>query len=258
MICLLSPAKTIDFANARDVSPTSQPEFLSDATYLADKLRKHSAKHLATLMALNPDLAAQTKERAEAWDAAAHEDGGKPAAMAFQGAVYRGLDAASLSSDDLTFAQGHVRIISGLYGILRPLDRMQPYRLEMGLKWPITAKKKNLYHYWEDRLADHIVDAANGCLINLASNEYSKAILRKDSPVRVITPQFKDDVNGQFKSLMTYAKEARGLMARYLIQQRIENPIDLKKFTGMGYAFNADLSAENNWVFTRKKTTQSS
>ena len=107
-------------------------------------------------------------------------------------------------------------------------------------------------------MADHIVGAANGCLINLASNEYSKAILRKDSPVRVITPQFKDEVNGQFKSLMTYAKEARGQMARYLIQQRIENPIDLKKFTGMGYAFNADLSTENDWIFTRKKTTQSS
>ena len=113
------------------------------------------------------------------------------------------MDAASLSSDDLAFAQGHVRIISGLYGILRPLDRMHPYRLEMGLKWPITPKKKNLYHYWEDRLADHIVGAANGCLINLASNEYSKAILRKDSPVRVITPQFKDEVKGEFKSLMT-------------------------------------------------------
>jgi len=258
MICLLSPAKTIDFANARDVSPTSQPEFLSDATYLADKLSKHSAKHLAALMSLNPALAAQTKERADAWDAPGHEDGGKPAAMAFQGAVYRGLDAASLSSDDLAFAQGHVRIISGLYGVLRPLDRMQPYRLEMGLKWPITTKKKSLYHYWEDRLADHIVGAANGCLINLASNEYSKAILRKDSPVRVITPLFKDEVNGQFKSLMTYAKEARGQMARYLIQQRIENPVDLKNFTGMGYAFNAGLSTENDWVFTRKKTTQSS
>ena len=253
MICLLSPAKTIDFNNAREVDSATQPVFLRDASYLADKLRKHSAKNLASMMSLNPDLANKTKERADAWNASGHEDGGKPASMAFQGAVYRGLDAASLSHDDLAFAQDHLRIISGLYGILRPLDLMQPYRLEMGLKWPITPKTKNLYQFWEDRLADHVSEASNGLLVNLASLEYSKAVIRKKSSTDVITPHFKDEVNGEFKSLMTYAKEARGQMARFIIQKRIQDPSTLKQFTGMGYTFNSKLSTQNEWFFTRNQ-----
>lgn len=251
MICLLSPAKTIDCSDAQSIGEASRPIFLSEAEYLAKKLSNYSMENLESLMSINPSLAKQAKERADIWNSKNHTPRSKPASMAFKGAVYRGLDAPSLSLEDLTFAQKHIRIISGLYGILRPMDQMQPYRLEMGLKWQVNENKKNLYDFWENRLANHVAKFADGCIVNLASLEYSKAVIRKESPTQVITPHFKDEVNGTFKSLMTYAKEARGQMARFIIQKRIQDPANMREFNGMGYTFNAHLSTDNDWFFTR-------
>ena len=204
-------------------------------------------------MSISPALAKQTKERLDAWETNDHTPESKPASLAFKGAVYKGLDAPSLSFDDLAFAQKHIRILSGLYGILRPMDQMLPYRLEMGLKWQINPDTKNLYAFWKDRLANHILEAADGCIINLASLEYSKAAMPKKNTATVITPHFKDEVNGSFKSLMTYAKEARGQMARFIIKERSQDPLNLKNFNGMGYTYNSSLSTDLDWVFTRNK-----
>ena len=219
------------------------------------KLKRMSAKKVEGLMNVNPSIAAQTVEWASTWSAPFSTANARPAAHCFKGAVYTGLQARTWSETDRAFAQAHLRILSGLYGVLKPLDLMQPYRLEMGLKWNITPKTNNLYVFWGDRIQQYIEAEANGMIINLASNEYSKAAIAKSYAGRVITPAFKELVGTEYRAKMAYAKEARGTMARYIVQNQWTNPEDLKQFTGMGYAYDPLLSSADDWVFTRDAST---
>lgn len=258
MIILLSPSKTISFEDAPAADCASVPVFLDDADFLMSKLKPLSARAIEKLMKVNPLLAAQTAEWCATWQAPFSEANAKPAAHCFKGAVYTGLDARAWSAEDRVFAQDRLIILSGLYGALRPFDLLQPYRLEMGLKWSPKRKTTSLYHYWGTRIQHHVARASEGLVINLASSEYSKAALGKDEGMRIISPEFKERVGDGFRAKMAYAKEARGAMARFLIQQRISNPEDLKEFNGMGYAFNPEQSDGDQWVFTRDTSTQTS
>ena len=251
MILLLSPAKSLDFDHAQSIEAASQPIFLEEAAILVQKLRKLSRKKLQDLMKVNPDLAELNAKRFAAFETPFHPGNAKPAAMCFKGEVYRGLDAPSLNTPELEYAQRHVRILSGLYGVLRPLDLMQPYRLEMGTRWGPTAAKNNLYKFWGDQIAEVLEKDAEGSIVNLASNEYSKVAKLADSQDRVIDVHFKDWHKGQLKALMTYAKHARGAMARHLIRKQATAPEDMLDFEDMGYRFSEADSTENEWTFTR-------
>lgn len=251
MIVLLSPAKTIDCSEAVHASSASQPVFMEDASFLVRKLAKFSPKRLEVLMKISPDLAQLNFDRYQAWNAPFHPGNSKPCISCFQGEVYRGLDAKSWNDPDLEHAQSHLRILSGLYGVLRPLDLMQPYRLEMGTRWEIGPKQKNLYSFWGNRVGESIEADAEGHIVNLASQEYSKVIQRAKLPTPIIDIDFKDLVKGELKTLGTYAKHARGRMARYAVKQKITHPEELKGFEDGGYAFDERLSNETNWVFTR-------
>jgi cytoplasmic iron level regulating protein YaaA (DUF328/UPF0246 family) len=250
MLVLLSPAKTLETAPRNAVQAASQPVFLEEAAQLVTSLRALSARQIARLMEVNDDLAALNAERFAAFSTPFHPGNASPALLCFQGEVYRGLDAATLTTPDLEFAQRHVRILSGLYGLLRPLDLMQPYRLEMGLKWGPDKKTPNLYAFWGDRLARAVDAEAEGVVLNLASTEYARAVL-PHLQARVITIHFKDRVQDEYKPLMTYAKHARGEMARFVVRKRIDRPEGVQAFTGMGYGFRPELSAEFEWTFTR-------
>jgi cytoplasmic iron level regulating protein YaaA (DUF328/UPF0246 family) len=251
MISLLSPAKTLDFESARSSLIDSSLEFGSDAKVLAGKLKRLSSRQLSKMMSINPDLAQLNKTRYDEWTMPGPGNG-KQAALVFRGDVYRGFDANSLTDEDLSFAQDHVRILSGLYGILKPMDLILPYRLEMGTSWKITPAKKNLYVYWKDRLAEHILkDLDDGVIVNLASNEYFKAVKNLALSTRIVTCHFRDLKNGEYKSLMTYAKLGRGYMTRYIVQNRINSVEDLKSFDSKKYTFNDRLSSDSDFVFTR-------
>lgn len=255
MLVLLSPSKSLSFEDAPPAEECTAPVFLEASEKLMAKLKRLSAKKVEGLMSVNPSIAAQTVEWVSTWSAPFSTANARPAAHCFKGAVYTGLQARTWSDADRAFAQGHLRILSGLYGVLRPLDLIQPYRLEMGLKWNITPKTNNLYAFWGDRIQQCIEAEANGLIINLASNEYSKAAIAKTYTGRVITPAFKELVGTEYKAKMAYAKEARGTMARHIVQYQWTNPEDLKQFTGMGYAFDSNLSSADDWVFTRDAST---
>jgi cytoplasmic iron level regulating protein YaaA (DUF328/UPF0246 family) len=212
-------------------------------------MKKKKAKDLAALMDLSSDLAKLNEERYQKWG----EQVSLPALSVFNGEVYRGLNAATFSSEDLEFAQAHLRILSGLYGMLRPLDCIKAYRLEMGTKLRISAKETDLYKFWRSRLTNYIKAHLNdaGCIVNLASNEYSKAISLKDVGIPVYTPNFKELRNGKYVSLMTYAKHARGVMASWIVKNRITNPNDLFAFNQDGYTLNPALSTDTELMFTR-------
>lgn len=251
MIAVLSPAKTLDFDTALPNHTWTEPQFVEEAAYLIGKLRKYSAKQLGNLMRINPELAALNTARFASWQED-HRHGTRPAAFAFNGEVYRGLNVQEWSAEDLDFAQHHLRVLSGLYGLLRPLDAMHPYRLEMGTPLKVTAKKTNLYKFWDDRLRSTVEQALAGQpLINLASAEYFKALQPKALEVPVITCHFRELRGTEYKPLMTYAKHARGLMARFIVQERLTNPEDLKAFDRNNYTFAPALSTEADWVFTR-------
>lgn len=251
MLVLLSPAKTIQCSENEHAPSASQPVFLEEAAYLANKLAKLSAKKLGDMMHISADLAQLNAERYAQWSLPFHPGNANPCIECFQGEVYRGLDAKTFKEPDLEFAQRHVRILSGLYGVLRPLDLMQPYRLEMGTKWAVTPTKPNLYAYWGDRIARSLADDAPKAVVNLASQEYSKAVQRDVLPCPVIDIQFKDLVRGELKIVGTYAKLARGMMARHLVKHRITDPEHLKQFTDGGYQFTPAQSTEQTWVFSR-------
>jgi len=252
MLIVISPAKSFSKEVKAPSLGYSQPQHIVESEKLIGKLQGLSKKKLAGLMNLSDDLATMNIERHQNWQPPFSVDNADPAIFAFNGEVYRGLDAKSLSKDDLSYANNHLRILSGLYGVLRPLDLIQPYRLEMGAKLKYY-RKNNLYQFWGDEITDDLnVDLADEkFLINLASNEYFKAVNAKKLIGRVITPIFKDFSNGQYKSLMTYAKHARGEMSRYIIQERIEEPELLKSFNGMGYCYSPDMSDDLNLVFIR-------
>ncbi len=256
MLIIISPAKTLDFDTPPNTEKHSQPDFLTQSQILIDILAAYSDVEIAKLMKLSDKLAGLNLSRYQSWAAPFDLDNAKQAVLAFKGDVYTGLDADSLDADGLDYAQTHLRILSGLYGILRPLDLMQAYRLEMGTKLS-TNKGKDLYAFWGDMLRQSLEAEsalADGVLINLASNEYSKVIQLKQFKGRIITPIFKDWKNGQYKIISFYAKKARGLMSRYIIDQRLETPEGIKSFDSGGYQFNAELSSGDDWVFIRNKT----
>lgn len=248
MIIILSPAKTIREQVEFTPKELSKPLLLKEAEWLMKELRKVPEKELKRMMALSDKLALRTMEMTELWSSKPATK--LPAALVFDGEAYRGLQADSFTEEDFQFAQKHLRILSGLYGVLRPLDLISPYRLEMGIKWRITSFS-NLYQYWGERITKEIFSSADGVIINLASNEYAKAVNLKAYRGQVITPIFKDFKNGSYQTVMMYAKHARGAMSRFIIWNRITNPEDLKGFDTDGYGYDANLSTENEWVFTR-------
>lgn len=252
MLILLSPAKTLNFDSPHVTESASQPFFLEDASYLVGKLKKLSAKQLEKLFNVSSDIAEQNFVRYQEWNTPFHNGNAWQAVLAFKGEVYRGLQADLFLEQDFEFAQKHLRILSGLYGVLRPLDLIQPYRLEMGTSWAITSTKKNLYRYWEDRLAETLnTSETEGPIVNLASNEYFKAVNTKALKREVFTCHFKDLKDDEYKTIMTYAKHARGLMARFIIKNKLTSVEDLKAFDLQGYSFNPRLSEGNELVFTR-------
>ncbi len=251
MMVVISPAKTLDFETPPSTKKHSQPRFLAQSQVLIDTLKKLSIQEVATLMKLSDKLAALNVARFQTWQPPFDLDNAKQAILAFKGDVYTGLDADTMNDDDLTFAQQHLRILSGLYGVLRPLDLIQPYRLEMGTKLA-NGKGKDLYQFWGDTLRQSIEEELTaGVLVNLASNEYFSALQAKKLNARIVTPVFKDWKNGQYKVISFYAKKARGQMSRYIIQHRLTDPDAIKQFTVDGYRFNDAMSKADEWVFIR-------
>jgi cytoplasmic iron level regulating protein YaaA (DUF328/UPF0246 family) len=256
MLALVSPAKKLDFNEMAAPISHSQPDFLDRSAVLIKQAKKLSRADLSRLMKLSDKLTELNFERFKTYSPPFTKSNAKQAALAFNGDTYVGLDAPSLSEDDLVYAQDHLRILSGLYGMLRPLDLIQPYRLEMGSRLK-NPKGADLYDFWGDDLADAIDHIAathkESVVINLASNEYFKAARPKTMQTRVIMPVFKEVKGGVAKVLGLFAKRARGSMARYIITNRIEKSEKLKKFNEGGYAYQADLSGDDTWVFTRQR-----
>lgn len=254
MITVISPAKKLDLNPAPTGLESSKPDFLAQSRKLNRILREYSELDLMELMHISNNIAALNVERNHQWKTPFTNNNALPAIMAFKGDVYQGMDAASLNKNDLKFSQKHLRILSGLYGLLRPLDLMQPYRLEMGTQLK-NEKGKNLYEFWGSQITDKLNQELAGhrskTLINLASNEYFKSVQPRQLDAEVITPGFKEKKNSEYKMIGIFAKKARGLMSRYLIKNRIDQPEDLKSFDLDDYRYNEKLSTENSWVFTR-------
>ncbi|TBW56637.1 peroxide stress protein YaaA [Marinobacter halodurans] len=253
MLMVISPAKNLDYESPLATQKYTQPAFLDDACELIDQLKTLEPHQVSNLMGISAKLGQLNAERYQQWHTPFTPDNARPAVLAFNGDVYTGLDAPSFDDKDFEFAQDHLRILSGLYGILRPLDLMQPYRLEMGTRFE-NRRGKDLYAFWSNKLTmalnDELADEGQ-VLINLASNEYFKSIKKKELDGRIITPQFKDWKNGQYKMISFYAKKARGLMCAYAIRNRINEPEALKQFDWAGYRFSEEQSNGDNWVFLR-------
>lgn len=253
MLMVISPAKTLDFDTDPVTKDASQPRFLDDSARLIDRLKKMSTADIASLMKLSDKLAGLNAARYESWHTPFNADNAKQAVLAFKGDVYTGLDAETLDKAGFDYAQQHLRILSGLYGVLKPLDLIQPYRLEMGTRLDNEAGK-DLYAFWGEKLRESLQQEAglkDGVLINLASNEYFKAIQPKKLDARIITPVFKDWKNGQYKMISFYAKKARGLMSRYIIDHQLSDPEAIKRFDYDGYRFSDEMSKGDDWVFIR-------
>ncbi|MEO0398397.1 MAG: peroxide stress protein YaaA [Pseudomonadota bacterium] len=254
MIILLSPAKNLNFDPADDAPSATKPLLSSETAKLAETAKALSRRQIKTLMGISENLADLNYDRFQAFKTSGRIAGAKQAALAFNGDVYLGLAAGTLSADDLAFAQDHLRILSGLYGLLRPLDAIQPYRLEMGSRLK-NDRGANLYEFWGDRIAKEISKAGrdhdDATVINLASKEYFGAVAPSALSAPVITPIFKEEKDGRLRQLQFYAKRARGLMARWAIEKRIEKPADLKKFNVEGYSFDTEGSSADEWLFTR-------
>ncbi|MBV8035267.1 peroxide stress protein YaaA [Roseateles sp.] len=258
MLFLLSPAKSLDYDTPTppELAPAlTRPQFLDDTAALIAILRDKSVADVRALMDLSEPLAQLNVDRYAAWRPRFTDKNSKPAMLAFDGDVYDGLDAKTLSADDLAWAQQHVRMLSGLYGLLRPLDRMQPYRLEMGARLA-NPHGASLYDWWGDRLALHLNKLAKAekapVIVNLASQEYFRAADRKALKPRVVDCQFEDWKNGDYKIISFFAKRARGLMARYAIRQRLQTPEELQGFDLDGYRLAPEVSSPDRLVFRRK------
>jgi len=252
MKIVISPAKSLDFETAVPTTQFTEGIFLNEAEKLNAVLKKKSPKKIAELMSVSPKLSELNWQRNQDWQLPFTLDNARQAIFAFKGDVYIGLDAYSLPLDKMNQLQNKLRILSGQYGILKPLDLMQPYRLEMGTKLKV-GQKDNLYQYWGSKVTDELNSelADDEVLLNLASNEYFKVIKPKLLKVPIITPVFKDYKDGKLKMISFFAKKARGLMVRYIIDHAIEKVEDLKGFNYDGYAFDANLSNEKELVFTR-------
>ena len=256
MLTVISPAKTLDFESPALTDEFSQPAHLTQSRKLMRQLRKLSSPDLSKLMNVSSGIADLNVERNRRWKTPFTRDNAKQALFAFRGDVYIGLDADSMNADNIQFAQKHLRVLSGLYGLLRPLDLMQPYRLEMGSRLA-TDQGTNLYQFWDMRITKALnaelraIDSK--VLLNLASNEYFKAIKSKSLRGQIITPVFKDYHQGKYQIIGFFAKKARGLMARHIIDEQINEVEDIKNFSREGYIYDPSLSNKAEWVFTRKQ-----
>jgi len=256
MLLLLSPAKSLDYDSPAEGVPHTLPQFVSQSAELIEVLKHKTPTQISELMDLSDNLAALNVARYEAWRPKFTAKNSKQAVLAFNGDVYDGLEAKSLKPKDLEWAQDHVCILSGLYGVLRPLDWMQPYRLEMGTALT-NLRGKNLYQFWGASIAQHLNAQLSKdktpVVINLASQEYFKAVDQKILKARVIECVFEEYKGGKYKVISFFAKRARGLLARYAIQKHIQNPEKLKAFNLEGYAYEDSESDVNRWVFRRRE-----
>ncbi|MFV0450378.1 MAG: peroxide stress protein YaaA [Vibrio sp.] len=256
MLVVVSPAKTLDYESPLPTTRFTQPELTSHSAQLIKTCRTLTPADIADLMKVSDKIAGLNVARFEQWRETFTPDNSRPAIFAFKGDVYTGLAAETLSEDDLDYAQTHLRMLSGLYGLLKPLDLMQPYRLEMGTKLG-NERGSNLYQFWGNIITDKLNEAIkaqqDNVLINLASNEYFKAVKPKALDAQVITPVFKDCKNGQYKVISFFAKKARGMMARYIIENRIESVKQLQAFDSAGYYFCAAESTATELVFKREE-----
>ncbi|MEA3117717.1 MAG: uncharacterized protein QOI13_987 [Paraburkholderia sp.] len=257
MIIVLSPAKSLDYETPPHVQRHTIPDFVEDAAELVDGLRRLSPQQISTLMGVSDALARLNFQRFADWSSEFGRHNAKQAVLAFNGDVYEGFDAKSLSAADLDYAQQHVRVLSGLYGVLRPLDLLQPYRLEMGTRLP-NARGKDLYAFWGERITDALnaqlreKPHVSRVLVNCASEEYFKSVKPKRLEAPVITPVFEDWKGGRYKIISFHAKRARGLMARFAVEHRLGRPKQLKEFSVEGYAFDEAASNDATYVFRRR------
>lgn len=256
MLLVISPAKNLDYESPLNTRQASMPDFLDDAQQLIDELRQLAPQDISRLMGISDKLGVLNYDRFQQWQTPFTADNARPAVLAFNGDVYTGLNAASFKADDFKFAQKHLRILSGLYGLLRPLDLMQPYRLEMGTKFG-SARGKDLYEFWGESITtalnQQLKTLKTDVLVNLASNEYFKAVKPKLLNAEIVTPVFKDWKGDKYKIISFFAKKARGLMCAYVIQNRLTEVQDLKGFNADGYQFNEAMSSAKELVFTRRQ-----
>ena len=254
MITIISPAKKLEETTQAITNQYTTPEFLDEAKELVEELRRLTPQEIEKLMGVNRNIAEINYERFMRWSSKTPSANAQQSIFTFNGHVYKRLSAESMDEKDLEFAQQHLRILSGLYGILRPLDLIQPYRLEMGT--PLnTGKGKNLYEFWGNKISkiinSKLRNQKNPTLVNLASREYFKAIKPDLIEGNIITPIFKEKRENQYKTITVYAKKARGAMTRFIIRERIRNPEVIKTFEEDGYVYNEELSSEKEWVFIR-------
>ncbi len=256
MLAILSPAKTLDFDTPLTTKKFSEPLFVGESTELIGHLRKLSPRDLSAKMKISDGLAELNVQRYADWRPSFESDAARPAIHAFKGDVYLGLNAPTLTARDHNYAQKHLRILCGLHGLLRPLDRMRPYRLEMGTALK-TQRGKDLYEFWgskvTDALNETIADNSHRALVNLASNEYANVIQNDALDARIIDVKFLDYKNGQYKFISFFGKRARGSMARYMIDHRVKSLKQLREFDYDGYRFSEERSTGDHWVFTRKQ-----
>ena len=256
MLTVISPAKTLDYETPATTRQATQPAFLSRASELVEDARRLTPGDIQSLMGVSESIANLNHERFMNWHPEFTPQNAKQALLAFKGDVYTGLAAETLDAKGLKFAQKHLRILSGLYGLLRPLDLMQPYRLDMGLRFN-NRVGKNLYEFWGNDISDAVQadlkKSGSPLLINLASNEYFKSVNAKTLDAEIITPVFKDLKQGKYKMISFYAKKARGLMARFIIDRQLNDPKGLKEFDAEGYYFSKTLSTASELVFLRDK-----
>ena len=256
MLLVISPAKTLDFDSPVRLRKATMPDFLEDSSRLVDKLRHLTPGQLSTLMGISPALGELNRDRFNAWHTPFDKHNARQALFAFKGDVYLGLDAPALSATDITYAQEHLRILSGLYGLLRPLDLIQPYRLEMGTTFKALGST-SLYDFWGERvtaaLNELLLKERHPLLVNLASVEYYKVVREKQLQGRVISPVFKDFSNGQYKIVSFFAKKARGLMSAWILRNRLKRPEDLLAFDVDGYCYSAKDSSADTPVFLRRE-----
>ena len=254
MLLVISPAKNLDYETPPPTKRATKATMLDEAQTLIDQLKPLSPQQVSSLMGISDALGVLNYDRYQNWQRPFTKTNAKQAMFAFKGDVYIGLQAYDFDAEDIDFAQRHLRMLSGLYGVLRPLDLIQPYRLEMGTKLK-NSKGKDLYDFWADKITEtlnkQLKATKSDVLINLASNEYFKSVHRENLRAEVITPVFKDYKNGQYKVLSFFAKKARGLMSAYIIKNRLGSADQIKHFDWHGYAFNSDMSNDREFVFTR-------
>lgn len=252
-IAVIAPAKRLESDVSGHVKQSSMPVFIEEAEYLTKKLKKMSAKSISKLMGVSADIGGLNHDRFAQWTPKFNENNSDVAILAFKGDVYRGMGADDFNNSELNYINENLRILSGLYGLLKPLDLMMPYRLEMGTRMQVTPSKPNLYKFWDTKIANALEEelGEEGVLLNLASNEYFKAIPKKSFNNRIIDFKFLDLKNGEYKSIMTYSKLARGYMCRFMVKNKIKSVDDLKAFDSKNYIYREDLSSENEMVFSR-------